>query len=334
MSKRSGKIFGLLKTNDTVWLINGGVSIISAALFRRRFPPSLLSPPTNSIYASGNPYENLSSKLQNIKTYSSCDQDWVAVEGTLSEVTPDDCSGHFHDNPCLPHSSMIFHSCDLLGIAIEKLTGVQIPFKRSDFGQENGLKLLSFQCTPEHLHFPNTYDLNLQSKVYCSSGEMGKPESTYVVELKAVQDVTGIVCFKATGRFAISPVLFTKVAFRSALAAGDVATIWKKVDVNGDGVVSREELDQFINSTGHFNLDKKGIDMSFQHIDTDQSGDISFNEFENFFATLQEDYYGTSLLHDSADTLKSQLNIRDWLSITSTDGAALINSHNATVAFV
>jgi hypothetical protein len=308
-------MFGLLKTNDKVWLINGGISIISAALFKKRFPPSLPSSLMSSIYAIGNPYENLSSKLQNIKTYSSFDQDWVTVEGTLPPVTVDDCSGHFHDNPCLPHSLMIFHSCDLLGIAIEKLTGTHIPFKRSDFGQEHGLKLLSFDCTPEHLHFPNTYGLKLQSKVYCSSGEMGKPESTYVVELSAVQDVTEVVCFKATGRFAISPVLFTKVAFRSALAAGDVATIWKKVDINGDGVVSREKLDQFINSTGLFKLDKKSVG--------NQSGNISFNEFRRFFATLQDHYYGPSVLHSTPEALKSQWNNRD---------AALINSHNATVA--
>ena len=211
-------------------------------------------------------------------------------------------------------------------MAIGKLTGTHIPFKSNDFGQEHGLQLLSFDCKPQSLHFPGTGSLIIQAKVYCSSGEMGKPESTYVVEFSAVQDISGEVCFKATGRFALSPVFFTKAIFHSSLATGDVATVWKKVDVNGDGSVSREDLEQFINSAG---LSKKSVDMPFR--------DISFKQFACIFATLQQNYYGASVLNASGITaLKSQRNIRDGISITPiyyTD-TALINSHNTTVAFV
>ena len=204
MSKRSGTFSGVLKTNDTVWYITAKFYIISAPLFKRKFPPPLSTPPCSS-YASTNPYENLSSKVQNIKAFSSPDKDWVCMEGMLPQVTCDDCSGHFHDNPALAHSVMIFHSCDLLGKAIEKLTGVHIPFKTSDSGQDYGLRPMSFDCTPQTLHFPNTYGLKFQVKAYCSSGEMGAPWSIYTVEFSAVQDVTELVCFKATGRFALTP---------------------------------------------------------------------------------------------------------------------------------
>ena len=195
-----------MKINDTVWCLTGDMSFIPATLWKKMFPlPASASAPVNSFYASGNPYKHLSSnKLQNIKTYSSFYQDWATVEGFLPPSTVDDCKGHFDDFPALAHSVMIFHSCNLIGTAIEKLTGTVIPWKSKDFGQEHGLKLLNFECTPENLHFANTYGLKFQSKVFLSTGEMGQPESTYVVECSAVQDVTGVVCFKATGRFAIS----------------------------------------------------------------------------------------------------------------------------------
>ena len=203
MSKRSGTFCGALKTNDTVWYITAKFYIISAPLFKRKFPP--LSTPSSSLYTSTNPYESLSSKVQSIKAYSSFDKDWVCVEGTLPQVTFEDCSGHFHDNPCLAHSVMIFHTCDLLGTAIEKLTGVHIPFKKSDFGKDYGLRPMSFDCTPQTLHFPNTGGLKFQVKAYCSSDEMGTPKSIYTVEVRAIQDVTELVCFKATGRFVLIP---------------------------------------------------------------------------------------------------------------------------------
>lgn len=192
-----------MKTKDTVWYIKASVFVISAPLFKRKFPPP--STPTSSLYTSTNPYKELSSNLQNIKAYSSLDKDWVCLEGTLPPVTSDDCSGHFYDNPCMPHSVMIFYSCDLLGMAIEKLTGIYIPFKKRDCGQDYSLGLMSFDCTPENFHFANTFRLKFQAKVYCSSGEMGKPESTYVVEFSVIQDVTELVCFKAIGRFVLVP---------------------------------------------------------------------------------------------------------------------------------
>lgn len=329
-----------MKTNDTVWYITGVINFIPVSLWKKRFPlpPSSIPPSAKSFYAGLNPYKKLSSKLQNIKTYSTFYKDWVTAEGTLPPVTVSDCKGHFDDYPALAHSTMIFHSCDLLGKAIEKLTGRRMNWKSTDFGQEHGLKLLSFDCTPENLHFANTHALKFQVKAYLSTGEMGKPESTYVVECCAVQDVTGVVCFKATGCFALSPILFTKVAFRNALAAGDVATIWKKADANGDGVISREELQQFISSSDLPELDEKSVNMSFKYLDTFERGYISFDEFKGFCASLQENYYGRSsgvisvnedVHHDSSVKFP-----RPEFPLNPAGDTAVINSYNGTLAFV
>lgn len=198
-SKRLKRFCVILKTKDTVWCISGTESKVSESLFDKRFPCP--PPSAEAFYSSDNPYKKLSGKIQNLKTYSSFDKDWVTVEGMLPPVTLHDCSGHIHS---LPHSVMIFHCANLIGTAIEKLTGALIPCKRNDFGQEYCLKLLSFDCMPENFHFPNTYGLKFQVKIFLSTGLMGKPTSTYCVELSVMQDVTGIVCFRgATGRFVL-----------------------------------------------------------------------------------------------------------------------------------
>ena len=211
MSKRTGTYFGLLKTEDTVWCITGSYFIIPTILFKKRYPAPATPPKTLHSCADPQVYKNISSKLQKLKTYLSLYSDWVCSEGSLPPCEVDDCAGHFRDYPCFPHSSTVFHSCDLIGMAIEKLTGLRIPFKHSDLGNENALELLNFDCSPQNLHFPNTYGLKFQAKVYCSSGEMGLPGSTYMFETKAVQDVSGLVCFSATGHFVLRRNFFDKI---------------------------------------------------------------------------------------------------------------------------
>jgi Ca2+-binding EF-hand superfamily protein len=130
--------------------------------------------------------------------------------------------------------------------------------------------------------------------------------------------------------------LFTKVAFRNALAAGDVDAIWKKADANGDGVISREEeeLQQFIYSSGLPSLDEKSVNMSFKYLDTFQRGYISFDEFKCFCASLQENYYGRSsgnmsVNEDIVDTPEFR---RHEFPLTPV--SPVINSYNGTVTFV
>ena len=67
------------------------------------------------------------------------------MEATLPPSKPSDCPGHFYDNTkALPHSVMLFHNGDLVGKAISEFTGLDLPFKRCDFGQEPGMRMLSW----------------------------------------------------------------------------------------------------------------------------------------------------------------------------------------------
>jgi hypothetical protein len=141
------------------------------------------------------------------------------------------------------------------------------------------------QCLPETLHFPDTGGLKLQAKVFLSKGELGLPGSTYVTESVVKQEETGRVVYTATGAFILNPIKFLATEFRYAIANKEFEVLWKKLDINGertlkghlilslmmmprlhmtvvirfslitgDGVVSREELQQFVRSSGMANL--------------------------------------------------------------------------------
>lgn len=258
-SKRTAKCNILLENADATWDLTIDFSIVSALIFKKKYPPPTALP--DSIKSQGeNPYEALG-ELGNVKSFSDITCEWLTMEATLPPCKPSDCEGHFYDNPTLAHSVMLFHNGDLLGKAISEFTGRDLPFKRSDFGQEHGMKMLSWtvryvscshlyddslafcvahlsllshcQCLPENLHFPDTYGLKLQSKVFLSKGELGKPGSTYAVQCTVKQDETGMVCYKATGSFILEPVKFLKTEFRRAIANKNFDVLWNKLDING-----------------------------------------------------------------------------------------------------
>ena len=90
------------------------------------------------------------------------------------------------------------------------------------------------QCLPENLHFPDTYGLKLQSKVFLSKGELGKPGSTYAVQCMVKQEEIGTVCYQATGSFILEPIKFLKTENRRAIANKDFDMLWEKLDINGE----------------------------------------------------------------------------------------------------
>lgn len=57
----------------------------------------------------------------------------------------------------------------------------------------------------------------------------------------------------------------------------------------GDGVVSREELQQFVASSGMAELDDKEFDILFDSIDEDKNGELSFEEITDYFNSLHND---------------------------------------------
>jgi hypothetical protein len=64
-------------------------------------------------------------------------------------------------------------------------------------------------------------------------------------------------------------------------------TVVIRVSLNiGDGVVSREELQQFVRSSGMAELDDKEFDILFGTIDVDSNGVLSFEEVTDYFHSL------------------------------------------------
>ena len=86
---------------------------------------------------------------------------------------------------------------------------------------------------------------------------------------------------------------------------------------SGDGVVSREELLQFVTSSGMALDDDQEFDMLFDFIDGDNNGELSFVEVKHFFNKLyiKQDFketFATFLETGSPDevsALWSQLDI-------------------------
>ena len=67
----------------------------------------------------------------------------------------------------------------------------------------------------------------------------------------------------------------------------DVAALWSKLDLNGDGVVSLEELAHFVSSE-IVDFSSKKTDLLHHIIDTNGDGVISFTEFESYLYSLRK----------------------------------------------
>ena len=87
---------------------------------------------------------------------------------------------------------------------------------------------------PETLHFANTGGLKLQTKVFISEGERGKPGSTYVTESTVKQTETDKIVYKATGTFILNPIKLLATELGHDVARKESDEIWEKLDVNGE----------------------------------------------------------------------------------------------------
>lgn len=72
----------------------------------------------------------------------------------------------------------------------------------------------------------------------------------------------------------------------------EVTALWSKLDLNGDGVVTREELSMFVASNVGTDLDIKDAKILHQDIDTNQDGVIDFSEFRELFYELKDKHGG------------------------------------------
>lgn len=306
-----------LETNDSTWHSDLDLSLVSGMLFKKKFPPS---PSIKSKVASlvTNPYcEYKGCELLNKRVYSNvfasrgqgttrssdhaiAAHSWLTIEAYLPPPDASACNGHFYEegSEALPHSVMLFHNSNLVGDALSELTGLDIPFRNNDFfssDEVHGIKLLNWKCVPENLHFANTYGLHFQVKVYLSRGTMASQGSMYTVECMAKQEVTGLICYKATGSFILNPLQYVKTEFSAAIAqylesgsTKDLDTLWKILDINGDGTISPEELKQYIVESDMKSITSQEFDILYDAVDEDSNGEITYEEFTAFFCHLHE----------------------------------------------
>lgn len=117
-------------------------------------------------------------------------------------------------------------------------------FCQVDFGQERGIKMLSWGCQPQNMYFPDSGALHLQTKTFLSQGELGKPGSIYAVE-SVVKQNSGVVCYEGAGSFILEPVEFLRMESRRAVVNKDFDAVWKRLSKNAS-TVSRDELYKFV----------------------------------------------------------------------------------------
>ena len=138
LSKQSSSCDILLETDDTTYAAECNFNIMPAIKKKSMKYPLLSEDESNK-----SPYEAAAGSLNGIKSFSgyhSTIGHWLTMEGSL----PSDCLVDFYDKPSLSHSAMLFHNGDLIGKAISEFTDIDLPFKKSDFGQEPGMKMISW----------------------------------------------------------------------------------------------------------------------------------------------------------------------------------------------
>ena len=141
LSKQSSSCDILLETDDTTYAAECNFNIVPA--INKKKSVKYLLKPSEGVQSNKNPYKAAVGLLNNIKSFSgyhSTIGHWLTMEGSL----PSDCLVDFHNKPSLSHSALLFHNGDLIGKAISEFTDIDLPFKKSDFGQEPGMKMISW----------------------------------------------------------------------------------------------------------------------------------------------------------------------------------------------
>jgi len=140
LSKQSSSCDILLETDDTTYAAECNFNIMPA-ITKKKSVKYLL--PSEDVQSNKNPYGGAAGSLNDIKSFSgyhSTIGHWLTMEGSL----PSDCLVDFYNKPSLSHSALLFHNGDLIGKAISEFTDIDLPFKKSDFGQEPGMKMISW----------------------------------------------------------------------------------------------------------------------------------------------------------------------------------------------
>ena len=142
LSKQSSSCDILLETDDTTYAAECNFNIVPAINKKKSVKYPLPSEDVH-VQSAKSLYETTAGSLHNINSFSgyhSTIGHWLTMEGSL----PYDHLVDFYDKPSLSHSAMLFHNGDLIGKAISEFTDIDLPVKKSDFGQEPGMKMISW----------------------------------------------------------------------------------------------------------------------------------------------------------------------------------------------
>ena len=66
-----------------------------------------------------------------------------------------------------------------------------------------------------------------------------------------------------------------------------MTALWSKLDIDGDGVVTREELSLFVTSEKLSDFTPEDAEVLHQDIDTNGDGVVDFGEFQAYLYSLK-----------------------------------------------
>ena len=88
--------------------------------------------------------------------------------------------------------------------------------------------------------------------------------------------------------------------FKTDLSAAELQNLYQKVDVNGDGLIQREELWSVFENGEAGSLSRKDFNYLFGSIDLDNNGTLTFVEFASFFGSLSSNNSNNEAFEDDA----------------------------------
>ena len=105
--------------------------------------------------------------------------------------------------------------------------------------------------------------------------------------------------------------------------------VFQKHDIDGDGKLSRDELQSMCYELGYF-LSQEELEFAFARLDSDDSGYVSLSEFEHFWQT--DDRF--SALQLSADSMVAAKKIADFFRKFDADSSGKLDSEEFTEMYM
>merc|ERR1712238_343808 len=93
------------------------------------------------------------------------------------------------------------------------------------------------------------------------------------------------------------------VTMSKNLSPRELEDIFKKIDTDGNGSISKDEVKGLVDEAGVANMSERDYNILFDSIDLDENGTLDFAEFCAFFTSIASsddsgsDFIRASILH-------------------------------------